>query len=201
MKVNVNEIKPGYVIEYRDRLWTLVKGEHVKPGKGPAYLQVELRCISDGTKLNQRFNTSETMEQVTLDREEYQFLYAEGEQLVFMSQRDFEQVTLPRSRLGPAAVFLQEGMVVKVQSHEGRPLSIDLPETVVLEVVQADPVLRARPPPPPTSLPCSRTVCGSRCRRTSRPGRGSSSTRARAPMSSAPGTDQDRCPAPPISRS
>jgi len=102
MKVNVNEIKPGYVIGYRDRLWTLVKGEHVKPGKGPAYLQAELRCISDGTKLNQRFNTSETMEQVTLDREEYQFLYAEGEQLVFMNQRDFEQVTLPRSRPGPA---------------------------------------------------------------------------------------------------
>jgi elongation factor P len=144
MKVNVNEIKPGYVIEYRDRLWTLVKGEHVKPGKGPAYLQAELRCISDGTKLNQRFNTLETMEQVTLDRDEYQFLYAEGEQLVFMNQRDFEQVTLPRSRLGPAAVFLQEGMVVKVQSHEGRPLSIELPETVVLEVVQADPVLKGQ---------------------------------------------------------
>jgi elongation factor P len=144
MKVNVNEIKPGHVIAYKDRLWTLVKGEHVKPGKGPAYLQAELKCLTDGTKLNQRFNTSETVEQVELDREDYQFLYEEGEQLVFMNQESFEQVALPRVLIGEAAVFLQEGMVVKVQSFEGRPLSVEIPLTVVLEVVQADPVVKGQ---------------------------------------------------------
>ena len=144
MKVNVNEIKPGYVIEYRDKLWTMVKGEHVKPGKGPAYLQAELKCLTDGTKLNQRFNTSETVERVDLDREEYQFLYDEGDQLVLMNQASFEQVTLPRSMVGEAARFLKEGMTVKVQSHEGRPLSVELPETVALEVVQADPVIKGQ---------------------------------------------------------
>lgn len=144
MKVNVNEIKPGYVIAYKDRLWTLVKGEHVKPGKGPAYLQAELKCLTDGTKLNQRFNTSETVEQVHLDREDYQFLYEEGARLVFMNQENFEQVALPRSLIGEAARFLREGMVVKVQSFEGRPLSVELPETVVLEVTQTEPTLKGQ---------------------------------------------------------
>jgi elongation factor P len=144
MKVNVNEIKPGYVIEYRDRLWTLVKGEHVKPGKGPAYLQAELKCLTDGTKLNQRFNTSETVEQVELEREDYQFLYDEGDNLNFMNQESFEQVTLPRAMLGEPARFLQEGMMVKVMAHEGRPLSVELPQTAVLEIVQADPVVKGQ---------------------------------------------------------
>lgn len=144
MKVNVNEVKPGWVILYKGRLWSLVKGEHVKPGKGPAYLQAELKCLTDGTKLNQRFNTSETVETAELDRESYQFLYEEGEQLVFMSQESFEQVALPKTLLGEAAPFLQEGMVVKVQSFEGRPLSVDIPDTVVLEVVQADPVVKGQ---------------------------------------------------------
>jgi elongation factor P len=144
MKVNVNELKPGSIIDCKDKLWTMVKGDHVKPGKGPAYLQAELRCLTDGTKLNQRFNTSETLEQITLDREDHQFLYEEGEQLVFMNQDNFEQVALPRTLIGEAAVFLQEGMVVRVLAHEGRPLSVDLPETVVLEVVQADPVVKGQ---------------------------------------------------------
>jgi elongation factor P len=144
MKVNVNEIKPGYVIEYRERLWTMIKGEHVKPGKGPAYLQAELKCLRDGTKLNQRFNTSETVERIDLEREDYQFLYAEGDTFNFMNQASFEQVTLPRARLGEAARFLKEGMAVRVQSHEGRPLSVDLPETVVLEVKEADPVIKGQ---------------------------------------------------------
>jgi elongation factor P len=145
MKANVNEIKPGYVIEYRDRLWTLVKGEHVKPGKGPAYLQAELKCLTDGTKLNQRFNTSETVELVELDREEHQFLYEEGDQLHFMSRESYEQVALPRQLVGAdASRFLKEGMTVKVMSHDGKPLSVELPQSVALEVVQADPVIKGQ---------------------------------------------------------
>jgi elongation factor P len=144
MKINVNELKPGHIIDYRGRLWSMVKGETVKPGKGPAYLQAELRAITDGTKLNQRFNTSETVERVELDEIDHQFLYAEGDQLHCMSQENFEQIVLPRSLVGPAAAFLQAGMVVRVASHEGTPLSVRMPETVVCTVVEADPVLKGQ---------------------------------------------------------
>ncbi|MDX6749714.1 elongation factor P [Geminicoccaceae bacterium 1502E] len=144
MKVNVNEVKPGYIIEYRDKLWTLVKGEHVKPGKGPAYLQAELRCLTDGTKLNQRFNTSETVEQVHLDLAEYQFLYEEGPQLHFMNNETYEQVALPRDLIGRQAVFLKEGATVTVSSYEERPLSVRIPETAIFEVVEADPVIKGQ---------------------------------------------------------
>ena len=144
MKVNVNEMKPGNVVEYRDKLWSVVKGEHVKPGKGPAYLQVEMKCLTDGTKLNTRLNTSDTVERVRLDEDNYQFLYDDGDQLNFMNQETFDQVSLMKILIGDAAVFLQEGMIVKVTSHEGKPLSVELPETVVLEVVEADPVVKGQ---------------------------------------------------------
>lgn len=144
MKVNVNEVKPGYIIQYRDRLWTLVKGEHVKPGKGPAYLQAELKCLTDGTKLNQRFNTSETVELVQLELAEFQFLYEEGDQLNLMNSETFEQVTVPRELLGRQAVFLKEGVTVTVSSHEGRPLAVRMPEQAVFEVVEAAPVIKGQ---------------------------------------------------------
>jgi elongation factor P len=144
MKINVNELKPGYFLAYRDKLWTMVKGEHVKPGKGPAYLQAELRCLTDGTKLNQRFNTSDTVEQVDLDAADYQFLYAEGDQLNFMSQETFEQVALDRQLVGDRAAYLQEGMTVTVRSYDGKALSVTIPDTVALEVVEADPVVKGQ---------------------------------------------------------
>ena len=144
MKINVNELKPGHFLAYRDKLWTMVKGEHVKPGKGPAYLQAELRCLTDGTKLNQRFNTSETVEQIELEPAEFQFLYAEGQQLNFMNQESFEQVTLDRALLGDRADWLQEGMVVTVRSYDGQPLSVSIPDTVALAVVEADPVVKGQ---------------------------------------------------------
>lgn len=144
MKVNVNEIRPGNVVEYRDKLWSVVKGDHVKPGKGPAYLQVEMKCLTDGTKLNQRLNTSDTMERVRLDEDDYQFLYDDGEQLNFMNQESFDQIALTKSLVGGAAVFLQEGMVVSVTSYDGKPLSVEIPENVVLEIVEADPVVKGQ---------------------------------------------------------
>jgi elongation factor P len=144
MKINVNELKPGHIIDYRERLWTVVKGETVKPGKGPAYLQAELRCLTDGTKLNQRFNTAETVERVELDRAELQFLYEDGDALHFMNGATFEQVALERSLIGEAAIYLKEGMTVTVHSFEGRPLTVRLPDTVVLAVVEADPVVKGQ---------------------------------------------------------
>jgi elongation factor P len=144
MKINGNEIRPGHVLEHKERLWMAVKAEHVKPGKGPAYQQVELKDLIDGTKLNERFRAAETVERVRLEEREYQFLYEDGDHLTLMDQETFEQMTLPKDLLGDRLPFLQEGMVLTVQTYEGRPLMARLPETAVLEVVQADPVVKGQ---------------------------------------------------------
>jgi len=144
MKISGNEIRPGMVLEHRDRIWAVAKAEHVKPGKGPAYQQVELRDLVDGTKLNERFRAAETVERVRLDEKVYQVLYEEGEQLHLMDQETFEQVPIDKRLLGESLPFVQEGMSVTVHSYEGRPLMARLPETTVLEVVQADPVVKGQ---------------------------------------------------------
>lgn len=144
MKISANEIRPGNVLEHKDRLWGVVRTEHVKPGKGPAYQQVELKDLVDGTKLNERFRAVETVERVRLDENAYQFLYEEGEQLNLMDQETFEQVAIDRVLLGDRLPFLQEGMAVTVQSYEGRALMARLPESTVLKVVEADPVVKGQ---------------------------------------------------------
>ncbi len=144
MKISANDLKPGMVIEHRDRLWQVVRTEHVKPGKGPAYQQVELKGLPDGTKLNERFRAAETVERVRLEEVPYQFLYDDGEHLHFMNQETFDQIALSREILGEQAVYLKEGMVVSVLQHEGRPILVELPETVVCEVVEADPVVKGQ---------------------------------------------------------
>jgi elongation factor P len=144
MKISVNDVRPGHVLEHQAKLWRVVKTEHVKPGKGPAYLQVELKGVDHPTKLNERLRTADTIERVRLDETDYQFLYDDGDQLHFMNQESFEQVALPKELVGDGVVFLKEGMIVTVQSYEGRPLSLALPETVVCEIVQADPVVKGQ---------------------------------------------------------
>lgn len=144
MKISVNDVKIGNVLEYKGKLMRVVKTEHVKPGKGPAYLQVELKGVEEGTKLNERLRTADTVDRVRLDETDYQFLYDDGDALNFMNQESFDQVALQRALIGDQAVYLAEGMTVSVQSYEGRPLGVSLPETVVCEVVQADPVVKGQ---------------------------------------------------------
>jgi elongation factor P len=144
MKISANEIRPGNVLEHKDRLWQVVKTEHVKPGKGPAYQQVELKDLVDATKLNERFRAVETVERVRLDEKEYQYLYDEGDHLNLMDQESYEQITIPDSLIGASRPFLQEGMTITVQSYEGRPLMARLPDTAVLEIVEADPVVKGQ---------------------------------------------------------
>jgi elongation factor P len=144
MKINGNEIRPGNVIEHKGGLWVAVKTQHVKPGKGPAYAQVELKNAIDGTKLNERFRSSETVERVRLEQKDYQFLYLEGDMLVFMDMDTYEQIQVRREFLEERAAFLQGGMQVSVESHEGRPIGISLPDQVTLEVVEADPVVKGQ---------------------------------------------------------
>ena len=144
MKLNGNAVKPGNVIEHNGRLWTAVKVAHVKPGKGGAFAQIELRDIRDGTKLNERFRSSETVERVILDEAACTFLYDEGDHLVFMHSETFEQISIIKDMVGERAAYLQDGMVVTMSSHEGDPISVELPDTVVMEVVEADAVVKGQ---------------------------------------------------------
>lgn len=144
MKINGNAIRPGNVIEHQGRLWRAVKIMHTQPGKGGAYLQVELKEIRDGTKLNERFRSSETVERVRLDEKGYQFLFADGDLYTFMDSDTFEQITLPEELIGEPAAFLQDGMIVTVESYEGSPISVELPETVIMQIVEADPVVKGQ---------------------------------------------------------
>lgn len=144
MKIGGNAIRPGNIIEHKNRLWVAVKIQHTQPGKGGAYLQVELKDIRTGTKLNERFRSTETVERVRLDEQEYQYLYEEGGMYTFMDQVNFEQVSLSDEMIGDPAVFLQEGMVVTVSSYEGEIVGVSLPDSVIMEVIEADAVVKGQ---------------------------------------------------------
>ncbi|MEX0627487.1 MAG: elongation factor P [Cucumibacter sp.] len=144
MKINGNEIRPGYIIEHNGQLWVAVKTEHVKPGKGGAFAQVELKGIETGTKLNERFRSAETVERVHLDQKDFQFLYRQGEALVFMDTETYDQIELQADFVGERAAFLQDGMMVTVEMYEGRPLGVTLPQQVTLEVTETEPVVRGQ---------------------------------------------------------
>src|SRR4051794_1310881 len=144
MKINAIDLKPGNVLEHQSKLWIVLKRELVQPGKGGSFAQVELRDLRGGNKLNERFRTQETVERVRLDEKEMQFLYMEDEQATFMDNDSFEQVSVPREMIGDPADFLSDGMVCTVMLYEGTPLSVDIPPSVTMEVVEADPVVRGQ---------------------------------------------------------
>jgi elongation factor P len=143
-KLNGSEIRPGMVIEHLGSLWVAVKTMAVKPGKGPAYNQVELKNLIDGRKLNHRFGADERVEETHLERRNFQFLYRQGESLVFMDTDGYEQIELAEGFVGERAAFLQDGMTVSVSLHAGRPIGIRLPEHVVLKVTEADAVIKGQ---------------------------------------------------------
>ncbi len=144
MKINGNEIKPGNIILHNGELYVAVKTEHVKPGKGGAFAQVELKSVVGNTKLNERFRSSQTVERVRLEQKDYQYLYAQDDMLVFMDTETYDQIELARDFVGDRAAFLQDGMMVTVESYEGKPLGISLPAHVTLEVTEADPVVKGQ---------------------------------------------------------
>lgn len=144
MKINGNEIRPGNIIQHNDSLWIAVKINAVKPGKGGAFAQVELKNIETGTKLNERFRATETVERVRLEQKNHQFLYAEGDMLVFMDTENYEQIELPEEFVGEQSAYLQDGMTVTLNMHEGRALGIDLPEQVTLEISETEPTVKGQ---------------------------------------------------------
>ncbi len=143
-KISGNDIRPGMVVEHEASLWAVIKTGKVKPGKGPAYNQVELKNLIDGRKLNNRFGSDDRVEETHLEKRDFQFLYRQDGQLVFMDSESYEQIELNDDFVGERAAFLQDGMTVQVQMHQDRPIGIKLPETVVLEVVEADPSIKGQ---------------------------------------------------------
>ncbi|MDE1173755.1 MAG: elongation factor P [Parvibaculaceae bacterium] len=143
-KINGNEIRPGYTIEHDGGLWLAVKVEHVKPGKGGAYAQVELKNLINGTKLNERFRSAESVERVRLEQRDYQYLYENGDALVFMDESTYEQIEISKEFVGERAAFLQEGMKVVVESYEEKPLGITIPAQVTLEITETEPSIKGQ---------------------------------------------------------
>ena len=144
MKIQGNAIRPGNVIEHKGGLWVAVKTQHTQPGKGGAYLQVELKNLRDGTKLNERFRSAESVERVRLEQKDYQFLYADGDLLTFMDTETYDQITMNADLIGDKVAYLQDGIMVTVESYEEEPLSVVLPEQVTLEIVETEPQVKGQ---------------------------------------------------------
>jgi len=143
-KINGNEIRPGNVLEHEGGLWIAVKVDHVKPGKGGAFAQVELRNLRTGTKLNERFRSADKVERVRLEQKDQQFLYENDGMLVFMDMETFEQIELPAEILGERRPFLQDGMMVQIEYYENEALSATLPQKVTCKVVETEPVVKGQ---------------------------------------------------------
>lgn len=144
MKINTNELRIGMLIEHNGKLWTVTKLQHVKPGKGGAFMQTEMKELRSGTKLNERFRADETVEKVRLDEEECQMLFKDGDSYTFMDLATFEQFQIPESVIGEKAGFLQDNMTVKITRYEGEIIGVLLPDTVVMEIVEADAVVKGQ---------------------------------------------------------
>ncbi len=143
-KINGNEIRPGDVIEHDGGLWAAVRTNTVKPGKGGAYNQVELKNLINGAKLNERFRSAETVEKIQLEQKDFSYLYEQGDALIFMDTTTYEQLELQKDFVGDRGAFLQDGMMVTVRLHDERPIGIALPDQVTLAIAEADPVVRGQ---------------------------------------------------------
>jgi elongation factor P len=143
-KINGNEIRPGNVLEHNGGLWAAVKVEHVKPGKGGAFAQVELRNLRNGSKLNERFRSADKVERVRLEQRDQQFLYETDGMLVFMDTDTFEQIELPAEILGERRPFLQDGMTIQIEYYENEALNATLPQKVTCKVVETEPVVKGQ---------------------------------------------------------
>ncbi len=144
MKQQANLIRAGQVIEHGGRRWTVLKQQIITPGKGGAFIQVEMRDLRTGNKTNERWRTADTVERLQTEEKEYTYSYTDGDNLVLMDPETFEQAIIPATILGDQAPFLQDNMAVTVDLVEGDPVGIHLPPSVVLEIVEADPVVKGQ---------------------------------------------------------
>jgi elongation factor P len=144
MKVAAITLRKGNVLEYNGKLMLVTGHDIMQPGKGASVIQVEMRDIRSGNKDNVRFRTQETVERVRLEQTEHQYLFSDGDAYTFMNNETYDQVTIDKEMIGDAAIYLQDGMVVSIETYEGEPLGVQLPDNVTLEVVEAEPVIKGQ---------------------------------------------------------
>jgi elongation factor P len=143
-KSNGNEIRPGNVLAHNGGLWAAVKVDHVKPGKGGAFAQVELKNLRNGSKLNERFRSADKVERVRLEQKDQTFLYESDGMLVFMDTETYEQIELPADILGDRRPFLQDGMTVVIEYYEAEALNATLPQKVTCKIAETEPVVKGQ---------------------------------------------------------
>lgn len=144
VKVIASGVRKGNVIDKDGTLYVVLSAETFRPGKGTPTTQIEMRRIADGVKVNDRYKTTEQLEQAFIDESDYSYLYEDADGFVFMNPESFDQVTVPKDVIGDQAVYLQEGMIVKLSLFEGRPIAIVLPQRVTLEVTETEPVVKGQ---------------------------------------------------------
>ena len=144
MKILGNEIKPGMIIEYNNNLWQVLKTKHVKPGKGGAFNQVELKSINKNTKLNERFRSSDNVEKVILEEKKFNFLFKDENNYHFMDNKTFEQIAIEKLKIGEKGKLLKENIEVTINFYENEPLSVELPTTITCKIISTDMALKGQ---------------------------------------------------------
>ena len=144
MKINATEIRVGMILEYKDDLWEVLKTNHVKPGKGGAFAQVEMKSLIKNTKLNERFRSSETVEKALLEEIKYNFLYSDASELYFMNTETFEQISMNKSIVGEKSKLLSENLEVVINFHDEKPLNIILPNQINCKVELTDAAIKGQ---------------------------------------------------------
>jgi len=144
MKISGNEIKPGMLLEHKDDLWEVLKTQHVKPGKGGAFNQVEMKSVKKGTKLNERFRSSDTVEKAALEEINFNFLYEDESEYYFINKKSFEQINIKKEIVGEKGKFLKEELEVKISFYEEKPISIELPNQINCKIKTTDAALKGQ---------------------------------------------------------
>ena len=144
MKINASEIRVGMLIEYKNDLWQVLKTQHVKPGKGGAFAQVEMKSVNKNTKLNERFRSSETVEKASLDEIKYNFLYEDENKFFFMEPKSFDQIEIKKELVGEKGKLLAENLEVSVNFYNDKPIAVDLPNQVTCKIETTDVALKGQ---------------------------------------------------------
>ena len=144
MKILGNEIKPGMIIEHKDDLWEVLKSQHVKPGKGGAFNQVEMKSVNNNTKLNERFRSSDTVEKASLEEQKFNFLYEDESDYHFINQKSFEQINIKKQIIKDKGKFLTENLEVTINFYNENPLSVDLPKQIECKIDSTDAALKGQ---------------------------------------------------------
>jgi len=144
MKINATEIRVGMILEYKDDLWEVLKTQHVKPGKGGAFAQIEMKSINKNTKLNERFRSSETVEKATLEETKFNYLYNDDTDYYFMNPKTFDQISIKKNVVGEKGKMLTENLEVNINFYDENPLSVDLPNQITSKVKTTDAALKGQ---------------------------------------------------------